>query len=274
MQSRRLFQSDFYEIKRWEINLTPQRGRGEGYNDCFCLLFVHSGRLAVELAAQPYELYTGHVVVEKTDYAYKLRPTSAVCSIFNFSAAFYEQFIEEYGLRHSSFFANPNLLTLSLTTSPAIDYLHHQIVHTLRQASQLEMDCLVIQLVRQVVERVENRPLAELTAPPVKSFRLATIEQAKLYLNSRFNENISLVDLAGHCCVSPFHLSRLFKECTGYSPHQYLLTVRLTHAEQLLRQPALTVADVCYASGFNSPEHFAAAFQHKNHLSATQYRKQ
>ncbi|MBC8085533.1 MAG: helix-turn-helix transcriptional regulator [Hymenobacter sp.] len=274
MQSRNLFQSDFCEIKRWAINLTQQEGGSKGYNDCFCLVFVHSGRFAVELATQPYELYTGHVVVEKADYAYKLRPSTGVCSIFNFSASFYEQFIEEYGLRHSSFFVNPNLLTLSLTTSPAIDYLHHQIVHNLGQVGKLEVDCLVVKLVRLVVERVENRPLAELATPMVKSFHLETIEQAKMYLNSQFNQDISLVDLASHCCVSPFHLSRLFKECTGYSPHQYLVAVRLTHAEQLLRQPTLTVADVCYASGFNSPEHFAAAFQQKNHLSPTQYRKQ
>jgi len=40
VQSRRLFQSDFYEIKRWEMHMTPQDGRGESYNDCFCLVFV------------------------------------------------------------------------------------------------------------------------------------------------------------------------------------------------------------------------------------------
>ena len=272
--SQHLYQSDFYEIKSWAFDLAGQYQTSEGYNDCFCLVFVNNGRLAVDLATKAYDLHTGHVIVEKADYTYRLRPATGSCSIVNFSADFYKQFIEEYRLRYSSFFANPNLLTLMLTTSPTIDYLHHQILHTLHQAGKLELDHLVLDLVQQVVERVENSPLTEPISSALKAFHLSSIEQAKAYLNSQFNRDLSLLDLASHCCVSPFHLGRLFKACTGYSPHQYLVRVRLTHAEQLLRQSTIPVADVCYSSGSNSLEHFATAFRQHYNLSPTQYRKQ
>lgn len=273
IRTQYLYQSDFYEIKYWAFDLAGQRQGSEGYNDCFCLVFVNNGRFAVDLATKTYELHTGHIVVEKADYAYRLRPASGSCSIFNFSADFYEQFIDEYRLRYSFFFANPNLLTLLLTTSPTIDYLHHQILHNLHQVGKLELDHLVLNLVQRVVERVENSPLTEPISPALKTFHLSSIEQAKAYLNSQFNRDLSLLDLAGHCCVSPFHLGRLFKACTGYSPHQYLVTVRLTHAEQLLRQSTMPVTDVCYASGFNGLEHFATALRQKFNLNPTQYRK-
>ena len=213
------------------------------------------------------------MVVEKADYTYRLRPATGVCSIFNFTAAFYEQFIEDYSLRHASFFANPNWLTLMLTTSPAIDYLHHRILHGGPTMDALERDCLVFDLVRQVVERLENHALTEPVPDALKTFHLTTIEQAKDYLNREFSQAISLLDLASHCCVSPFHLSRLFRECTGYAPHQYVVGVRLAHAERLLEQSTLPVTDVCYASGFNSPEHFATTFRQHYKLSPTQYRK-
>lgn len=274
IRSQRLFASDFYEIKNWGFDFSPENGRTQGYNDCLCLVFVRQGYFAVDLANRTYELHTGHVIVEKADYAYRLRPATGSCSIFNFTADFYEQFVEDYGLRYSSFFANPNLLTVMLTTSPATDYLHHQILTHLARTDRLELDCLVLDLVRQVVERLENRLLTEPITPTWKAFHLTTIEQAKAYLHSQFNQAISLLDLASHCCISPFHLSRLFKESTGYSPHQYLVTVRLTHAERLLRNSTAPIADVCFSSGFNSTEHFATAFKQHYNLNPTQYRKQ
>ena len=274
IQSQCLFRSDCYEIKHWAYDFTGERGGIDGYNDCFCLVFINSGNFAVDLATRPYELHTGHVVVEKADYVYKLRPSAGICSIFNFTADFYEQFVDDYSLRHASFFANPNWLTLMLTTSPAIDYLHHCILNSGQAMDPLERDCLVFDLVQQVVERIENHALTEPMTSALKTFHLTTIEQAKDYLNREFNQTISLLDLASHCCVSPFHLSRLFRDGTGFAPHQYLVRVRLAHAERLLEQSTLPVADVCYASGFNSPEHFATAFRQQHKLSPTQYRKQ
>ena len=223
IQTQYIGQSNFYEIKQWAFDLTEQDGRSDGYNDCFCLVFINSGNFVVDLASQRYELHTGHVVVEKADYTYRLRPSTGICSIFNFTADFYEQFIEDYSLRHASFFTNPNWMTLMLTTSPAIDYLHHRILNSGPTMDPLERDCLVFDLVRQVVERLENHALTEPVPDALKTFHLTTIEQAKDYLNREFNKAISLLDLASHCCVSPFHLSRLFRECTGYAPHQYVV---------------------------------------------------
>lgn len=274
IQTQYLFEADFYQFKHWSFNLDDAGVSHNGYNDCFCLVFVSQGRFAAELATQAYDLHTGHVLVEKANYEYRLRPANGACSILNFSAGFYEQVQDEYGLRHSFFFGNPNLLTLGLRTSPAIDYLHYQLRQNGREMARLERDQLVLDLVRQVFERIANNKLTEPLSTAYKHFHLTTIEQAKAYLNRAFHRDLSLLDLAGHCCVSPFHLGRLFKACTGYAPHQYLLTIRLFHAERLLRDTTLPVTEVSYASGFNSVEHFATAFRQRYHVSPSQHRKQ
>ena len=273
IQTQYLFDAAFYQFKHWCFDLEGAGVSHDGYNDCFCLVFVSQGRFAADLATQSYDLHTGHMLVEKANYEYRLRPASGACSILNFSADFFEQLQEEYGLRHSFFFGNPNLLTLGLKTSPAIDYLHYQLGQNGRQMTRLERDQLVLDLVRQVFKRMTNDSLTGPLSTAYKPFHLTTIEQAKAYLNREFNRDLSLLDLADHCCVSPFHLGRLFKACTGYAPYQYLLTIRLTHAERLLRDTGLPVTDVSYASGFNSVEHFATTFLQRYYVSPSHYRK-
>jgi AraC-like DNA-binding protein len=81
------------------------------------------------------------------------------------------------------------------------------------------------------------------------------------------------MQLAEYCYVSPFHFSRLFKTFTSASPHQFLLTVRLKQAELLLRNTTQPVADVAFSSGFNSIEHFTAAFKQKYKCPPAKYRE-
>jgi transcriptional regulator GlxA family with amidase domain len=92
-------------------------------------------------------------------------------------------------------------------------------------------------------------------------------------MNENFFNDISLQELSSHCCVSPFHFSRVFKKFTAYSPHQYLLNIRLKHAEMMVRNTHQPLADVCFASGFNSIEHFATTFRQKFKVSPAAYRK-
>jgi AraC-like DNA-binding protein len=97
----------------------------------------------------------------------------------------------------------------------------------------------------------------------LKQNHLITIERAKEYITDHFTDDISLMQIAAYCYVSPFHFSRLFKTFTADSPHQFLLTLRLKNAELLLRNTAQPVADIAFSSGFNSVEHFTAAFKQK-----------
>jgi AraC family transcriptional regulator len=91
-------------------------------------------------------------------------------------------------------------------------------------------------------------------------------------MTSNFTEDISLMDMARHCHVSPFHFSRIFKLFTSSSPHQFLSGLRLKQAELLLLDTALPVADVAFSSGFNSLEHFTAAFKQQYGLPPARFR--
>lgn len=269
------FAADFYLFKQWTLNPNGTGLPYSGDSQYFCLVFSNVGQVRLDLANKTYELHSGYVIVEKGgNYDFRVCPAAGTFSVIDFTHDFYEQLVDEYRLRHSAFFGNSALLTLGLRTTPVIDYLFYQLWQNGEATDRLERDQLVLDLVRRVIEQIENHDLIEPLIPAYKQFHLTTIEQAKAYLNSEFNRDLSLLDLAEHCCVSPFHLGRLFKAYTGYAPHQYLVRVRLTHAERLLRDTAMPVTDVAFASGFNSLEHFVTAFRQQYKLSPTQYRKQ
>jgi AraC-like DNA-binding protein len=132
-----------------------------------------------------------------------------------------------------------------------------------RPGSRLELDQLVMAMVHKILGTVtEYEPDGKISAQ-LKKNHLITIERAKEYIARNFARDISLMEIAAYCYVSPFHFSRIFKTFTSYSPHKYLAAIRLQHAAQLLRSTALPVADIGFSSGFNSVEHFTAAFHQR-----------
>jgi AraC family transcriptional regulator len=77
------------------------------------------------------------------------------------------------------------------------------------------------------------------------------------FIQERFSEDIALADIAAAARVSPYHLTRIFKQATGMSPHQYLIQVRVTNARALLMAGAgrRSVAEVADAVGFSDQSH-------------------
>jgi AraC-like DNA-binding protein len=272
--SQNLFDSDFYEVKNWAFDYRREQKISEGYNDCFCIVFVKRGNFLLDLPLKTYDMHIGHMMIEKPDYEYKLRPAAGECSIFNFTDTFYERLIDDYDLKKTFFFSNANLLSLLIKTSAEIDYLHFQIIKKVGSAGKLEIDNLVLELLQQIIECITSKTLDTELPLSLRKNHMTTVEKAKEYMNENFSSDISLQDLASYCCVSPFHFSRTFKKFTTYSPHQYLLNIRLKHAEMMVRNTSRPIADVCFSSGFNSIEYFATAFRQRFNMNPTQYRKE
>ena len=61
--------------------------------------------------------------------------------------------------------------------------------------------------------------------------------------------------------VSPNHFVLLFTKATGLSPHQYVLRARVDSAKLLLKDEALTIADVSRLTDFCTQEHFTKVFR-------------
>ena len=93
-----------------------------------------------------------------------------------------------------------------------------------------------------------------------KVYLYRRIVQAKLYIDTNYPEEIDLNNISDEACFSKFHFIRLFKQIYGSTPHQYLTSVRLDKAKQLLVNGS-AVADVCISVGFTSVSSFSGLFK-------------
>ena len=93
------------------------------------------------------------------------------------------------------------------------------------------------------------------------------------YINQNASQPLSLDHLEGVFNLSKFVLLHEFKDYTGMSIYQYILTRRVILAQQLIRQGARP-NQACEQSGFADYTSFYRAFKARTGMSPNQYAKQ
>ncbi|MER6225264.1 helix-turn-helix domain-containing protein [Streptomyces sp900105755] len=89
----------------------------------------------------------------------------------------------------------------------------------------------------------------------------------------RLDEALPLDELARHARVSVRTLVRMWRQETGVSPHQWLLTARVNHARELLEVTTLSVEQIAARSGLGSGTNFRARFREAVGTTPTAYRR-
>ena len=93
------------------------------------------------------------------------------------------------------------------------------------------------------------------------------------YVQTHFNEGITVTSIAESFHVNRSHLYRVFKNRKGISLEQYILNTRLTNALILLKNNILTVKEVATHVGFNDYNNFLKLFKRIYHVTPSEYRK-
>lgn len=101
----------------------------------------------------------------------------------------------------------------------------------------------------------------------------AVFAKAKEYIWKNHNQDISLKKLAEAVGINPYYLSHLFRKEMGTSFVEYLTTVRMSVAKNLLKQTTLSTMEICLAVGYSDPSHFAKVFRKQENVSPSGYRK-
>lgn len=73
--------------------------------------------------------------------------------------------------------------------------------------------------------------------------------------------DFSVEDLSRELGMSRVHLYKKLLALTGKAPLEFIRTIRLQRAAQLLEKSQLTISEVAYKVGFNSPKYFAKYFK-------------
>jgi two-component system response regulator YesN len=82
------------------------------------------------------------------------------------------------------------------------------------------------------------------------------------YIHDHFaNEELSIAQISEHTRLTVSYLCNRFKQETGQTINQYLTEYRVEKAKELLRDPALKVADVSNRVGYSNGDYFAKCFR-------------
>jgi len=274
-----LFRSDFYEVVDFQCRCKTCGTSKPEFNGCFSLGFVRKGYFEFNTFRQKHEAFSGKVLIDKPGIEYTVThtiPRPDECTVINFTSDFYHEMEDNFDLKRSWFFSHPDIHSLLLKVGPEVEYLHNQLLTRIadKEYSKLEMDNLVMEILHLVMAGLDASQGARNHPETYQRNHLITIERAKEYLNTHFDDDISLHQLSQYCYVSAFHFSRIFKEFTDLPPHRYLQDLRLKHAETLLKAGQLPVAEVGLRSGFNSLAYFSSAFSKKYKVPPTKFKEQ
>ncbi|MEK0315520.1 AraC family transcriptional regulator [Cohnella sp. 56] len=92
------------------------------------------------------------------------------------------------------------------------------------------------------------------------------------YLSFHLSDPLSIEDMARRAHLSVSRFREVFRQRFGLPPHQYLIRLRLAHAEELLRNTDLSLARIAEYCGFVDISHFANSFKTHRGMAPGMYR--
>jgi transcriptional regulator GlxA family with amidase domain len=89
----------------------------------------------------------------------------------------------------------------------------------------------------------------------------------------RLGQPLPVKALAARCALSPRQFTRRFREATGTTPHQWLLTQRLALAQRLLETTDQPIDHIAASAGFGTTAAMRLQFQQALDTSPAAYRR-
>ncbi|GIP14953.1 transcriptional regulator MtlR [Paenibacillus montaniterrae] len=135
---------------------------------------------------------------------------------------------------------------------------------------ELFAQTLAVQLLIICCRHVMQHAMEPMAAPSPMHERISEIVR---YINEHYMEKLSLHMLAEKFYISPFYLSRFFKEATGFAFVEYVNSVRIMEAKKLLESSTMKVNLIAKKVGFGSVTHFGRVFKEVTGNAPLYYRK-
>ncbi|WP_435169454.1 response regulator [Paenibacillus glycanilyticus] len=99
------------------------------------------------------------------------------------------------------------------------------------------------------------------------------IQQIKQYITDHSHEDISLEAIGRMVGLSPFYISKMFKDQLGINYIDFLTECRIKKAIKLMADPERSLKEITYMVGYHDPNYFSKVFKKMCEVSPTEYRK-
>lgn len=232
----------------------------------FQLLYIASGKAHFHFDGKEQIVTAGHMVLyrpkEPQKYEYYGNDQTEVYWV-HFTGGNVTNILRSYGLTDDKHV---------FYCSSGLDYqnLFRTMINELQMCRENYAEMLEMYL-RQIFIMMHRYFLTSLkTSNP---HVVEEIDKATLYFNEHYNENISIDEYAQNNHVSVSWFIRNFKQCTGSTPLQYILSKRIYNAEILLQDSSYNLTEISEIIGYDNPLYFSRIFKKVKGISPSEYRK-
>jgi AraC-like DNA-binding protein len=267
-------EGDFYmqHIKR-----TEPFERTNHFHGTYEIYYLLSGQRAYFIKDRSYLISQGDMVfINKHD----VHKTSDVGQpgheriVINFSDTFVSN---DHPLFHPSLFnvfrQTAHVQSLKLQDQLFVQSIIDKMIKELREKAtgfEMYVKLLLVELLlfsSRYAERNESAPFEH--ASPLHK-KISEIVQ---FINSNYYQPMTLSGMSEQFYMSPYYMSRTFKEITGFTFIEYVNMTRIREAQQQLRQTNRKIIDIADSVGFENIAHFGRMFKKLTKQTPHEYRK-
>ena len=234
----------------------------QGRNDYY-FLYMAEGGMDIWIDGAHFDIFPGDLVIypPHTRFRYALSEGHIAYYWIHFTGSMAASLLQECALE-------PNVLLhpgLHEDAVSAILSLHRCFI-TRGQAFDAECAGYLAVILACTGRRTgAAKPLA----PPSAE----RVQRSLEYLHSHYSQPVSVQTLSAMEYLSPSRYSAVFRACTGLSPQQYLISLRLRGAKDLILTTDMPLGQIARAVGYEDQLYFSRLFKRSTGLTPSEYRR-
>jgi len=188
------------------------------------------------------------LILDKLYQSYANLSLTRRCDVFSQTVLLIQQYTRRFGITLASMYGD--------------DF---SVSHTAQQLSEpIQMDQWLREHVAAIFKVIQNSK---------RDYAQEIINNIHTYISAHYADEITLGTIAQVVHLSPYYISKLFKKTTGENFIDYLTSVRMERAMELLSSPDVRVYDVAEQVGYKSTKHFSQVFRSYTGKTPSEYRQ-
>lgn len=147
---------------------------------------------------------------------------------------------------------------------------HHAFDYLLKPIKEEDLSRVMTSLLSEMDEGEASDEMEDGERPPAYD---RMIDNVISEIREHYMEDISLTSLSAKYNISMGHLSKMIKESLSVNFSDYIASLRIQRAKELLRDDRLSIQEIAEIVGYNDYFYFTKVFKRVEGISPSKYRK-